>query len=284
MEFGQQNMHNKSIAVIMTCHNRRDTTLRCLNSLFKQDHYAEYDIKIFLLDDGSTDGTANAVLSLNPDIRVIHGDGSLFWCGGMRKAWMEALKDDFDSYVWLNDDVELYTTALHDLFSTYWVLTEKHGDQIMVCGSFRDPITNKRSYGGQAGERLIEPDGQPHEIDIFAGNLVLVPRAVMRINGILEKRFTHGLGDYDYALRARKKKIRIFTATNYQGTCSANVGVSWYDPDKSLAQRWTIMHGPKGPPPKEYMLYVWRHKKLKMPFSILKMYLRVLFPFLFRRS
>jgi glycosyltransferase involved in cell wall biosynthesis len=45
------------IAVLITCHNRIQKTQTCLKSLFKQKKIENINLKVFLVDDGSTDGT-----------------------------------------------------------------------------------------------------------------------------------------------------------------------------------------------------------------------------------
>lgn len=52
------------IAVIITCHNRKEKTLHCLTNLFeakKAYGHNEVRLAVFLTDDGCTDGTAEAV-------------------------------------------------------------------------------------------------------------------------------------------------------------------------------------------------------------------------------
>lgn len=51
----------KTIAVLLTAHNRKEKTLLCLDFLFKQKQVEEYTIDVYLTDDGSTDGTSEAV-------------------------------------------------------------------------------------------------------------------------------------------------------------------------------------------------------------------------------
>lgn len=46
----------KFLAVLMTCHNRRETTLKCLNTLYNQEGATNIDMAVYLVDDGSTDG------------------------------------------------------------------------------------------------------------------------------------------------------------------------------------------------------------------------------------
>lgn len=112
-------MSKMQIAVLMTCHNRREITLRCLESLYAQKLPNGVSFNIFLVDDGCTDGTGAAVKAAYPDINVIQGTGDLFWCNGMRLAWDHAAKEDPDYYLWLNDDVVLYEDAIPRLLETW---------------------------------------------------------------------------------------------------------------------------------------------------------------------
>ncbi len=93
------------ISVLMTCHNRREKTVACLESLMRQEPVEGLELTVWLVDDGSTDGTAEAVQRVVPGIRLMTGSGSLFWCGGMRAAWAAAAGTQPEAYLWLNDDV-----------------------------------------------------------------------------------------------------------------------------------------------------------------------------------
>ena len=46
------------IAVLLTCHNRKEKTVACLTELYNCTIPANYAFEVFLVDDGSTDGTA----------------------------------------------------------------------------------------------------------------------------------------------------------------------------------------------------------------------------------
>ena len=50
-------MEKKSIAVILTVHNRKMKTLECLSSLFKEHN----NFEVFLTNDGCTDGTSEVI-------------------------------------------------------------------------------------------------------------------------------------------------------------------------------------------------------------------------------
>jgi len=74
------------LAVLMAAHNRRDTTLLCLRSLF-EGRLDNVHLSVTLVDDGSNDGTADAIRLQFPSVAIIHGDGTLFWSRAMALAW-----------------------------------------------------------------------------------------------------------------------------------------------------------------------------------------------------
>ena len=112
-------MKDKRVAVLLTCHNRKAKTLDCLASFYRAVFPAGYTFDIFLTDDGSTDGTKDAVKKLYPQITIINGSGNLFWAGGMRLAWETAMGEySYDAFLLLNDDVMLNSRFLLNLMKT----------------------------------------------------------------------------------------------------------------------------------------------------------------------
>jgi len=125
-------MEYTSIAVLMTCHNRKLKTLLTLESLFKQTLTSEIALSVYLVDDGSTDGTSEGVQQKYPQVKLFSGDGNLFWNGGMRIAFSEAMKDEPDYYLWLNDDTVLAPEALNTLLATSRELFEQGEKKAIV--------------------------------------------------------------------------------------------------------------------------------------------------------
>jgi GT2 family glycosyltransferase len=98
------------IAVLLTCFNRKKKTLKCLSSLFAISNF-----DVYLVDDASTDGTSEEIQVQYPSVNIIKGNGNLFWNRGMYLAWSYALNDNYDYYLWLNDDVVLYPFFFDEL-------------------------------------------------------------------------------------------------------------------------------------------------------------------------
>src|ERR1700722_11339197 len=119
-------------AVLITCFNRREKTLECLSRLFRSSIANQIDV--YLLDDGCTDGTADAVRSQFPQVHIYTGDGSYFWSGGMRLLWDQCGSKPYSGYLWLNDDIVLDDDAFERML--HWV-TKTEGRAILA-GSMRD--------------------------------------------------------------------------------------------------------------------------------------------------
>ena len=134
------------IAILLTCHNRREKTSGCLLSLRNQIGLAAsvFQLNIFLVDDGCNDGTAEAALKIWPSANIIAGDGTLFWCGGMRKAWSAAAAIDPDYYLLVNDDTVLFPQAVTELLT----ICPTPETPVIAVGAIRDPETGHWVYGG----------------------------------------------------------------------------------------------------------------------------------------
>jgi GT2 family glycosyltransferase len=231
-----------TIAILITCHNRRETTLSCLAALYQQKN----NFDVYLVDDGSSDGTADAVTQQYPQVKTLQGNGNLFWGGGMRLAFAEAMKNNYDYYLWLNDDTILESQTLSKLLKIHSELVQENKADSIVVGSTQDSISGKPTYGGAIKSKrwysnkfeFLEPNQKLQECDTMYGNCILIPHSVAAKVGNIDPAFIHSLGDLDYGLRARQLGCSIWVAPGYVGTCSQNsVAGSWVDLDLSVIER-----------------------------------------------
>ncbi len=200
-----------NIAVLLTCHNRRETTRTCLKRLFE----IRSDLDVFCVDDGSNDGTAQMIANEFPQVELIAGDGNLFWSRGMRLAWVTARKKkEYDYYFWLNDDLELYANAFDELLECSRLVK----GQAVITGLVEEKTSHKVIYGGSdAAKRMIAANGELNEVTFLNGNFVIVPRYVFDKIGFLDERFHHDLGDVDYGLTAKEHGMEVYTSRCYIG-------------------------------------------------------------------
>ena len=249
------------IAVLITCFNRRETTLRCLRALFEQDLPPGATLRVALTDDGSSDGTGDAVRSEFPQVTVLQGDGEQYWVGGTMMAWEAARPAKF--YLWLNDDVRLRDGALRTLLDVY---AQSPDDATIVVGATCDPDAGTTGTGGMRrlgwhNVSVMDPTDEPQLCDSINGNIVLVPQSAEERIGGLDPAYRHFFADGDYGIRARSAGIPVLLAPGHLGECRLNpVANSSFDAALPLRQRWRKMLGPKGyRPPGQWWAFVRAH-------------------------
>lgn len=273
------------IAVLITCHNRKEKTLACLEAFFKASEEAEIIAAVFLTDDGSTDGTEQAVRERYPQVNIIKGDGNLYWNGGMRVAFAAAMERGFDYYLWLNDDTILYASALRNLLALAKAEARSRNKPAVVVGTTQDAISGAATYGGLRKlsawrplrhTMVLEADAAP--CDTMNGNCVLIPGAVASKVGNLEAAFVHAMGDIDYGLRVSQAGFPIMVLPGYVGVCSHNpIDNTFMDARLSLSERWKKIMSLKGLPPKQWYVLTRRHAGLLWPLLFVWPYVKVVF-------
>lgn len=275
----------RNIAVLLTCYNRREITINCLTSLYRQKLSQDILLDVYLVDDGSIDGTAQAVSQQFPNVKIITGNGNLFWSGGMRLAWTEAGKSNYDAYLWLNDDTLLESDAIAILLQTSTNISKTEGCNGIIVGSCCDPNSGKQTYGGRSKstQNFISPSDRPQKCDLMNGNIVLIPGCVFNVIGNISPEFIHLGGDNDYGQRAIKAGFNLWVAPGYLGKCESHTYIPWADPAIPLRERLRFLYSPKGQHPYEVYIYARRHNGFFWPMDLVKLYLRVLFPGFYQR-
>lgn len=266
------------VAILMTCFNRRELTLKSIAAV-KAATRTPDRIRIFLTEDGCTDGTPQAVAQAHPDVTILHGDGQLYWNGGMRVAWQAALGHSFDFFLWLNDDLAMLPGSLDRLLETY--SAEANDDpRLIVVGKTRSTDGKADTYGGRIREagpsRLrFRPTGPVERFcDTMNGNCVLIPvRAVDEI-GINSAAFRHSMGDMDYGLRARRAGYRIYEMPDPVGFLDGNLS-SYSQPRRGGLQGLRqFMSDPKQMPVREWLYFCRQHGGWLWPANFVVMYAR----------
>jgi len=96
-----------NVWVLLPVHNRRQSTLTFVKQLTAQTYKSWH---LLLLDDGSEDGSAEAVQELTSKVSVLQGDGRWWWAGALDYGfrWLKHHADDVDDIVLIiNDDTEI---------------------------------------------------------------------------------------------------------------------------------------------------------------------------------
>ena len=283
-----------NIAVLLTVYNRKEKTLRCLNSL-KESHSlagSKIQYKIFLTDDGCTDGTSEALenAELQMPMSVLKGNGSLYWNGGMINSWSAALQSEehYDGYLWLNDDVVLYPDFWRDLSYADLESDKMFGRRGIHVGSTCSAETGEFTYGGfnfvnkwTLKDEFVMPDEKRFQpCQCAHGNITYVSHEVVAEQGIFYDGYIHGAGDHDYTYRAYKKGIPVLVMPHYAGSCENDHAQDGYADfmNMTLGQRITFLNSPFGFNLHNTLLFQKRCFPYRYPFVWIMGYAKAFFP------
>ena len=232
--------------IVIPAHNRLATTLACLHRLRMQGVFAW--AAPIVVDDGSTDGTGDAIRLEFPDIEVLRGNGKLFWTGATELGMRRAVEHGAEFIFWLNDDCEPQPGALAELLAVARARGAVTGGVCVL------PRSGQPVYGGfKKGRRELEfisaAPGEVTACDALNGNLVCVPRAVVDAIGFPDGRgLPHASGDTDYTLRAteRGQTVLLVGAARAQATPHNRLGyASWLLSGMGVRNVWATLFNPR---------------------------------------
>lgn len=230
--------------ILMPVHNRQAVTLDALRLLEAQG--VPDWATVLLIDDGSTDGTGEAVAGEFPGVVQLRGDGTWWWGGAIRRGMAWALSRGAERIHWLNDDCRPPSGGLRALSDSVRV----HGGAAWI-----NAVTpGGWSYGGHRrtrwGVRRCTADEEREgRAETFSGNCVCLSRACVEQAGLPDDRhFPHGLADLDYGLRlhAAGVPLRSLTATiAFNADPSATATGSWLASTRPMREIWRDFSSPR---------------------------------------
>ncbi len=210
-----------TIHVVVPVFNRLALTQALIACLRRQA--LDHELRILIVNDGSTDGSADWLASQN-DIDVLKGDGSLFWGGAVDLAvrHLQANTASEDWVLLMNND----TTVADDFVQILLHAAMSHAPAA-VGSVIRDEADHARllSLGAKVDAwRLVTRDildadqsrtaDASIEVDALSGRGVLFPMAgLIAAGGMRPRALPHYLADYELSVRVRKAGWRLLVVT-----------------------------------------------------------------------
>jgi GT2 family glycosyltransferase len=206
-------------AVVLSWNGREDT-LRCLESLTRVGYP---DLGIVCVDNGSTDGSADAVRERFPGVVLIEAGANLGYAGGNNLGLRYALEHGARWVALVNNDATVAVDAIEgferaaaarphagilagkvyfaDRPKTIWFAGQRVSELLGYSG-------RPRGYGRQDGPRYMrtQPTGRA------VGALLAVSRDTLETVGLLDEDLFAYVEDVDWALRARRAGIEVVLA------------------------------------------------------------------------
>ncbi len=220
----------KKVALIILNWNGKENTLACLASVEKLIK-KNLSLEIFVVDNGSTDGSAEEIKKQFPQVHLILNKENTGFTGGNNKAIRKAIANNAD-FVWLlNNDttVEKYSLVeLVDVFDdpTVGIASSKiyfmkgyefhharykdkeRGKVIWYAGGM---IDWNNVYGSHRGVDEVD-HGQYEDIietDFATGCSMMMTRKCVETVGVFDDRYFAYLEDMDLSLRVKNLGWKI---------------------------------------------------------------------------
>jgi len=218
-----------SVTIVTPVHNRRDITLQCLRSLSRINTDG-LNVDVIVVDDGSTDGTAQSIHEEFPDVDVIRARGDLWFTEGTNVGVRKALESDPKYIVMMNDD-----QVFDEHFLQYLVQTAEN-DPRSVVGPLLllwdqphklfqvAPVWSTWQGGWQHWyqQTIWTVPETPWEVDLIVGNCVLIPAAAIRECGLMNSKRYPNFGDAEYTPRLKRAGWKLLIDPRARVFCQPN--------------------------------------------------------------
>lgn len=238
--------------IVIPVFNRKKFTEDCLRSLQNQTSKA---FRTIIVDDGSTDGTAEMIQTQFPDVILIKAAGNLFWTAATNLGIQHALEQGAMYVMTLNND----TLASEDFIENMYKWAKQKPDALLGALGL-DAYSKKTVFGGERLNWLtntstavlntlpLDKQHGLHKVTHFPGRGLWIPRKVFDKIGLFDvKRFPHYFADYDFTYSATRAGFEIFC--NYDArlyTYPAESGDRQIRTKKTLKNYYNHLFGIKG--------------------------------------
>jgi glycosyltransferase involved in cell wall biosynthesis len=260
------------VDVPIACHNRVTKSIQAIDSLLALESNSLY-FRIYLVDDGSSDGTSATIASRYPQVSLIQGNGKLYWAASMALAESQIPKDNSWT-LWLNDDVVINPELKNSLLK----IMRENQDSIIVGEIF--DYDGRFQYGLVYRGKTIDVLDSKSSTELpkllpatFNGNFVLIPRDIRIQVGAIDGKFSHGYADIDYGLRATKLGINLFPFPGIAGWVESRTR---YGVSADRAKISQLITSRKGQPLKDQIRFFRRHAGKSWAIYVIKPFLGII--------
>jgi GT2 family glycosyltransferase len=201
-----------AIYILLPVHNRKEITrgfVKCLKGQTFSDYH------LVLIDDGSTDGTADMVLESILGTTVLRGKGNWWWAGSLQRGlnWLkENLKNENALILFINDDVHFPPDYLERAIH---IMTDKTG--IFMLSRYKSPDTGNVTESGVTAnlkKLTFKEADSAEEINCLSTRGLFVHWSDVKVNGDFHPRLLpHYLSDYEYTMRAHRRGFKCETSS-----------------------------------------------------------------------
>ncbi|MDX8430738.1 MAG: glycosyltransferase family 2 protein [Candidatus Algichlamydia australiensis] len=220
------------ISVVILNWNGKNDTLACLQSLDNADYQ---QLKTYVVDNGSTDNSIQAIQAQFPNVELIETGENLGFAGGNNVALRKILQTETDYIFLLNND----TVVRPDIFKSFVARAEKEPNSVWggkLClydlpdtldhlgGIWDEKHASFRLVGNREKSALFS---EPIEMDYICGAALFAPKRVFEKVGLLEEKYFLVWEEADWCTRAKRAGFKMLLCP--EATLFHKVSASFQD-------------------------------------------------------
>lgn len=245
------------VAAVVLSWNGREDTLACLRSL---DCVSYGPFSVVVVDNGSTDGSADAVAARHPGALLVRLPENRGFAGGMNEGARAAFADGVEAVVLLNNDMEVEPGFVEPLVAAVaadsaaaaacaQILFSGLPARIWYAGA---AFKSRRGHYGRNtgyGKPPLPPSTPAYETARACGGAMLLTAATYERVGLFDEALFAYAEDTDWSLRARQQGLHTIVVPGsivYHAVSASSGGESsptslYYALRNSLvvAERWS---------------------------------------------
>jgi GT2 family glycosyltransferase len=206
----------KKVCVVILNWNGGDITIRCLEGLRKS---ACPSLECVIVDNGSTDGSAEAIAKAFPDVGIIQNSTNLGWAAGSNQGIAWGLARGADYLLMLNNDtwgdpamIPNLVGAASDLHDQAAIIPKIYlGSDPSRLWFARGKVNLWTGLFSNPAYHLVDDgrfDSSP-EAEYASGCCILMPREIVQRVGGFDTSFFSYVEDVDWSIRCRRAGFRI---------------------------------------------------------------------------
>jgi len=229
------------VAALVLSYNGRELTLAALASLARMSYSA---CDLWLIDNGSTDGTRAAVAAAFPAVRRVEIERNQGPASGVCEGMRRALAEPYDYLLILNNDIEVDAEMLTEMVrvaesdprvgvvgpKTYYVDAPQ---TLWSAGGrlrFAEAITSERGQG-ELDRGQFDRD---EEVDYINGCAMLVRRQAVEAAGLWDPSYFLCIEGADFCVRVKRQGFVCTYAHRAKLWHRVSVATGGYVPGKTF--------------------------------------------------
>ncbi|MEK7309702.1 MAG: glycosyltransferase family 2 protein [Planctomycetota bacterium] len=210
------------VSIIIVNYNTKEHLLKCIASSLQQGK--DINCRVIVIDNGSSDGSAEAVKQLYPNVNLIHNEQNYGFARAVNQGLKSADKSDY--HLILNSDARLADNYLKKASE----FLETHPRCAVVTGQLLDPDGSRQNSFDNFPNLISELVGKsllktlmpnkyrskkqaytsPIEVESIIGAAMLVRQKAIEDVGLLDEDYFFFLEETDWCYRMRQKGWSIY--------------------------------------------------------------------------